>query len=687
MKKLSIALCLLSLTSTTAWPAETSTDYADGLALFSWAQYRFPSLFPSERSENLNLEGYVVRHYLGSDNYIGIRNGSVYGFGSAFSDFEDVGNGVRYIGPFANLKAEMSANGFQSTSGQGLVITEALAKDADGGPDWFELYASGTEAVPLNLYQIKDGNEDHEPFTLPNVLLPAGEYLRITASDAEEYSNDPYSVPFKLGSNDRVQLYKNGVLVNELDWDSGQAPEGYTFGRYPGPYSNGMLLIPTPGASNLLPQAEAIAISSLGAVGPLMSSEMHQLSFTIDPAEYDAMVNTYTSSRKKTWLEVSVTIDGEKYEHVGIRFKGNSSLMGISLSSPPATVPWLVKMDKFVDGQDHKGLEEFVIRSNNTSTSLNEAVALELLDLAGLASQDAIATAFSINGSDAVLRLVVEHLDDEWMKENFDSSGALYKAESTGDYSYRGDDPNAYEDVFDQEAGKDNADLRPLIAFLKFINESDDTLFESDLPKLLDVDSFASYLAMQDLLNNFDDIDGPGNNSYLYYDTVIEQFTIVPWDYNLAFGTLGGGGAGGGFGGGMGGMPGQFPDGEFTPPDGFTPPSPGQLPNGQPPIGGGVGAGGGFGGGMGGAPGEFPTDGGAPGGFGGGSNILVQRFLATEQWSALYDHKLVSLRQSLYGNGVAKEILAVWRDIVSSTLLVDESLIETESQAIANYFQ
>ena len=50
-----------------------------------------------------------------------------------------------------------------------------------------------------------------------------------------------------------------------------------------------------------------------------------------------------------------------------------------------------MKLDEFVDDQNHDGLEEFVIRSSSSTTALNEAVALELLDLAGLASQDAIA--------------------------------------------------------------------------------------------------------------------------------------------------------------------------------------------------------------------------------------------------------------------------------------------------------
>ncbi|MEZ5207633.1 MAG: CotH kinase family protein [Acidimicrobiales bacterium] len=137
------------------------------------------------------------------------------------------------------------------------------------------------------------------------------------------------------------------------------------------------------------------------------------------------------------------------------------------------------------------------------------------------------------------MRLAVEHPDDEWVERVFGTDGSLYKAESTGDYSYRGDDAAEYEEVFDLESGDDET-LEHLTAFLEFINESDDTTFAAELSSWLDVDAFATYLAMQDLVDNFDDIDGPGNNSYLYYDPSTDQMTVVPWDLNLAFGVMGG---------------------------------------------------------------------------------------------------------------------------------------------------
>ena len=51
-----------------------------------------------------------------------------------------------------------------------------------------------------------------------------------------------------------------------------------------------------------------------------------------------------------------------------------------------------------------------------------------MLDLAGLATQEAIATRLSVNGAGEQLRLVVQNPDDTWDAENFATDGILYKA-------------------------------------------------------------------------------------------------------------------------------------------------------------------------------------------------------------------------------------------------------------------
>ncbi len=386
---------------------------------------------------------------------------------------------------------------------------------------------------------------------------------------------------------------------------------------------------------------------------------VHALAIRFDDADYKAMLTTYSSSGDKDWIKASVTLDGVQYSNVGIRLKGNSSLrnlVGSRATSAPAAerLPWLVRLDKYEDGQAHQGVSDFVVRSNNSQTSLNEAVALELLDRADLASQRAMATSFTANGSTPVLRLVVELPEDQWMERTFSARGALFKAESTGDWSYRGDDEASYDEIFDQEAGDDNADLGVVIDLLEFLNRSNDATFDAELARRLDVDAFARYLAMQDLVGNFDDIDGPGNNSYLYFDTRTEKFTVVPWDLNLAFGTMVAAGVGGGPG--IVGAPG------------------GAMPGGQgnPAPGGGA---------------RTPNGGGARG-PGGRTNILVQRFHASSKFEALYQQQLSALRAQLYTSGTAKQILDRCADVLQrhATTLVSSATITQEAARIAAYF-
>lgn len=431
------------------------------------------------------------------------------------------------------------------------------------------------------------------------------------------------------------------------------------------------------------------------ATGFYDSSTVHSISVTVDETAYAEMLQTYAETGDKEWISATVVVDGVTYENAGIKLKGNSSLRGLAQAlaaesgdasgegqaddgeatagqdgvggmgggpggglgggpggdlSPeePEGLPWRIKLDEYVDGQNHEGETDFVIRGSSSETALNEALALEMLDEAGLATQQASSTRFSVNGSEEELRLVVQNPDDQsWYEETVDDNGVLFKAESGGDYNYRGSDYTAYVEAFDLEANPedltDEEAYQPLIELLGFIDDADDETFAAELGSYLDVDSFAEYLAIEELLGNTDDIDGPGNNAYLAYDPDTGLFTVIAWDHNLA---LGSGMGGGGFGGEM--------------PEGFTPPE-----------------GGGFGGGFGG--------GGGAGGPGSQSNPLVRRFQENEEFAALIDAASARLRTELIDSGYASEALAEWTAVLldQASDLVDAETIRSESDAVA----
>ncbi|MGE0729573.1 MAG: CotH kinase family protein, partial [Acidimicrobiia bacterium] len=164
--------------------------------------------------------------------------------------------------------------------------------------------------------------------------------------------------------------------------------------------------------------------------------------------------------------------------------------------------------------------------------------------------------------------------------------------------------------------------------------------------------AFATYLAFEELIDNFDDIDGPGNNSYLRYDAETGRMTVVAWDHNLAFGVrnVNGGGPGG-----AGGPGGQRPTG--------------QAPVGQAPVGGG-----------------FPT-GGGPGAMGGPnakSNPLVERFLADDTFAGLVTRAKADLQAELFDSGLADELLAERAAVLTDEAadLVDAATVAAEVAAI-----
>ena len=422
--------------------------------------------------------------------------------------------------------------------------------------------------------------------------------------------------------------------------------------------------------------SQGTSSASAGGVtnGYLAADSLHSVEITVDQSAYQEMITAYTSNQTKNWIEATVTVDGVAHEKAGLKLKGNSSLQGVSADSEPQKLPWLVRFDKFVDGTNHEGMTRMVIRASSSTSALNEAVALDLLAKTGLASEKAAHISLSVNGSDPVLRLTCQDLDESWVAQNFDVAGLLYKAESTGDYTYRGTDESAYKDVFDQETGK--ANLTPLIEFLQFINESSDADFQSGLAQRVDVDKMVTYLAFEDVIDNFDDITGPGNNSFLWWAEQANQMTVVAWDHNCAFGLKPGAGQqgqGGGQppgGGGQGQPPsgGQQPGGGQPPGDGGAP-SNGQAPTGQPP---------------GGAGGQQPGGGGSQT----KANALVDRFNSLMDGETKVSAERDRLKQELYTSGVAQTILDARAKVLTDQAgsLIEQSAVEADKQTIAAYF-
>jgi spore coat protein CotH len=68
----------------------------------------------------------------------------------------------------------------------------------------------------------------------------------------------------------------------------------------------------------------------------------------------------------------------------------------------------------------------------------------------------------------------------------------------------------------------------------------------------------------------------------------------------------------------------------------------------------------------------------------GGSNVLVERFTAVEEWADLVEQAKVDLTESLYASGFADDAIDRWADLLTTQAgdLVDADAVAEEADAV-----
>ncbi|RZD57135.1 spore coat protein CotH [Streptomyces albidoflavus] len=450
-------------------------------------------------------------------------------------------------------------------------------------------------------------------------------------------------------------------------------------------------------------EADTITDDIPGTIDLYDTSTAHSIQLTYQQTDFDKMMKEFKEDGTKDWIKADLVVDGVYLNDVGIRLKGNSTLMSLrgdqakqgkqarqdgaeagpqgqaagqqgqegqadedaqdgqgggrgggmvqyDLSAEkPEELPWLVKIDEYVEGRAYQGEREISLRPGaNGQVPLNEALSLSLTDTSGQKAERYAFTSVEVNDRPAATRLMVENPDTDYADGTDDDGNAvLYKARAGGDFSYQGDDPSEYESAFKQLNKKGSQDLEPVMKLIKWAENASDEEFARDLDQYVDVESLAAYVATQNLLLNFDDMAGPGKNYLLRYDLDTKKFTVLGWDYNLTF--SGDATAGPDDSTGMGGgMPGGGEGGDGQQPSGAPEGMPEGLPEGaEMPQGG-----------PGGAGGEGQEQGG-PGG-GAAEHPLKTRFLESDAFDEVYLAAYKKLYQEFYASGTAaKEVKAI----------------------------
>lgn len=240
-----------------------------------------------------------------------------------------------------------------------------------------------------------------------------------------------------------------------------------------------------------------------------------------------------------------VVVNGVPYHHVGIRPKGNTSLSQIVSDDTTDRFSFKIEFDHYDSTQTCMGLDKLVLNNMMAdATCRKEYISYDIMDYLGVSTSLYSYASVSRNGENWGLYFALEGMEEAYAQRMSGSSyGQLYKPESLGmggrgdfgsgqgsDLAYIDDDVDSYRAIFDSAVFEPTKeDKKRVVEALKNIQEG------TNLEACVDVDSMLRYIAANTFLVNDDGYLGNMLHNYYLYEKD-GKLTMLPWDYNLAFG-------------------------------------------------------------------------------------------------------------------------------------------------------
>lgn len=240
------------------------------------------------------------------------------------------------------------------------------------------------------------------------------------------------------------------------------------------------------------------------------------------------------------WATGTVTIGGETFQNVGLRYKGNGTI-GDAANTIKKSLK--IDLDHFGGAAAFHGLKTLNLHCGVTDPSkLREALAYDVYRAAGVpAPRTAWAEVrLTVPGKhDNVLLglyTLVEPVDKGFLKDRFSTGGGLLmKPEQVREVEYLGDDWAKYTKRYAPRRDATPAEAKRVIAFAKLVHKADDATFRKEIGSYLDPDAYLRFLAATMYVANSDSFFALGHNYYLYLHPTTGRFHFVPWDVDRAW--------------------------------------------------------------------------------------------------------------------------------------------------------
>lgn len=272
------------------------------------------------------------------------------------------------------------------------------------------------------------------------------------------------------------------------------------------------------------------------------TSKVHTVNIVMD--NWDEFTQSCTDEE---YVQCSVIIDNEAYKNVAIRAKGNTSLSTVQ-SYGNDRYSFKIEFDHYDDTNTYYGLDKLSLNNIiQDNTYMKDYLTYQMMGYFGVSAPLCSYVQILVNGEEWGLYLAVEGVEESFLSRNYGNDyGELYKPDSmsmgggrgnggemvSSDVSlvYSDDEYSSYSNIFDNaKTDISDTDKDRLVASLKKLNEN------SSIEEVVNVEEVIRYFVVHNFVCNFDSYTGSMIHNYYLYEED-GQLSMIPWDYNLAFG-------------------------------------------------------------------------------------------------------------------------------------------------------
>src|SRR4030095_5296012 len=214
-------------------------------------------------------------------------------------------------------------------------------------------------------------------------------------------------------------------------------------------------------------------------------------------------------------VKVTVREGSTVFTNVALHLKGSYTFEPID-EKPSLTL----NFDKFVSGQRFHGFDKIHLNNSAQDPSyLCDKLARELFNAAGVPAPRAGHARVSLNGRDLGFYVAVEGYNKRFLKRHFESvKGNLYDGGSGGDITK----------ALKVDTGDAPENRSDLLALAVAARDSNAVSRAAQLEKMVDLDRFLTFAALEVLLLHWDGYCLGPNNYRLFHDLSTDRFVFMP---------------------------------------------------------------------------------------------------------------------------------------------------------------